>query len=187
MSEEIKSDAVAVPEVEKRPRGRPPLNRDTMREDDSRSRAAKRLAEFREHNDNNDMEEEDRFHINPKIIPDGWSYEWKKKSVWGKEDPNYEVGVARRGWEAVPASRHPELMPAGNFSTIERDGMILMERPMELTEDARARDRQAARKQVKDKEEQLNDAPKGQFERNNKGDSLRKINKSYERMEIPEK
>lgn len=157
------------------------------REEDSRTRAARRALELKEHLGGSMDEGTDKFYIDPKTIPDGWSYEWKTLAVLGKENPSYQVAVAQRGWEAVPRSRHPEMMP-GNYrgETIEREGMILMERPLEITKEVQAAEYRKARGQVKGKEEQLGMSPSGQFERSNKGDSMVKVNKSYESIKIPE-
>lgn len=157
------------------------------REDDPRMRAAKRAQELREHwGGDNIPEGEDKFAIDLRVIPDGWSYEWKMHTVLNKEDPSYQVQIARAGWEAVPAYRHPEMMP-DNYKgmTIDRDGQRLMERPAEITASAVARENRKAREQVGQKEAQLSGAQAGHFERNNKGDSLVKIKKSYEPMKIP--
>ena len=164
------------PEIIKRKPGRPPLRheaitearedmREGQREDDPRSRAERRAEEIRKHLKGDTSDGADRFFIDPSIIPDGWSYEWKRKTIWGKEDPAHEVELARNGWEAVPASRHPQMMPKGNWQTIERDGMILMERPKVLTEDVHANNLRKARLQVRAKEAQLNQAPDGTFGR----------------------
>lgn len=170
------------PKVELRKEMRPP-----MREDDPRERAARRAAEVRGHVGSMD-EGTDDFYIPPELVPEGWSYEWKRKTILGQEDPAYAVALARKGWEPVPANRHPSMMPdGGTFSTIERKGMVLMERPLELTDEARDIERRRARAQVRQKEEQLNAAPAGQFDRNNKDNSLVKVKKSYEAMPIPEK
>ena len=170
------------PQVEMRKEIRPP-----MREEDPRVRAARRAAEVRNHVGSMD-EGTDDFFIPQEMIPPGWSYEWKRKSVLGQEDPAYAVSLARKGWEPVPADRHPSFMPDGaRFATIERKGMVLMERPLELTEEAREIERKRARAQVRQKEQQLNSAPDGQFSRNNKDASLVKVNRSYEAMAIPEK
>jgi hypothetical protein len=61
-----------------------------------------------------------------------------------------------------------------------------MERPLEITNEAKARELAKARGQVRDKEAQLSGAPAGQFERNNKDAPLVKIKKSYESIPIPE-
>lgn len=152
----------------------------------SKERAARRAAELRGHAGNLD-EGTDDFYIPVHYIPDGWSYEWKMKSVLGAEDPAYAVSIARKGWEPVPASRHPSMMPEGNkYQTIERKGMILMERPLEITDEARRIERRKAVNQVRQKEEQLNSAPQGQFDRNNKDAPLARVRKGYEPMPIPE-
>jgi hypothetical protein len=157
-------------------------------EDDSRARAARRAAQLREHQ--GDLEEgPDKYYIDPRMIPDGWSYEWKTQTVLGQENPSYQVSLARKGWEAVPRTRHPEMMPA-NFkgAHIERDGQILMERPLELTNEAKARDLRNARDQVRQKEAQLHGAPAGEqspFANTNKGTPLVHVTKSYEPMPIP--
>ncbi len=153
-------------------------------EEDPRIRAARRAAELREHGSLDDGN--DKFYIDPKIIPDGWSYEYKMFTVLGKEDPSYQVQLRQNGWEPVPVSRHPELMPVGyEGNTIIRDGQMLMERPLEITEERKQRDRRNAREQVQAKEEQLGAAPAGTFERNNKGEKLATIKKSYESIPIP--
>ena len=129
----------------------------------------------------------DEFYIDPSDIPDGWSYEWKRRTVLGAEDPAYQVALARSGWEPVPTSRHPSYMPmGGDYPFIERKGMILMERPLEITQDARDNELRKARAQVRQKEAQLNSAESGHFERSNKDQSLVKVRKSYESIPIPE-
>lgn len=173
VGEAIKSDA-------------PPSAAPVEREDDPRVRAAKRAAELREHLAGNE-DNANEFYIDPRIIPEGWSYEYRTLTVLGKEDPSYQVNLARRGWEAVPRSRHPELMPT-NYTgeTIIRSGQILMERPLEITEESKMRDRRNAREQVRGKEIQLGAAPAGTFDRDNKGNPLASVKKSYESIPIPE-
>ena len=156
-------------------------------EESPRERAARKAAELREHRRGDLDDGTDEFFVEPGIIPDGWSYEWKTKTILGMEDPNHQVKLARDGWEPVPASRHPEMMPAGYKGVeITRKGMVLMERPLEITEEMRALELRRARLQVRAKEEQLTAAPAGQFERSNKGNDLVKVKKSYEAMPIPE-
>jgi hypothetical protein len=155
--------------------------------DDPKARAAARAAQLRDHIGGMD-EAIDEFAIDPRIIPDGWCYEWKALEVLGKQDHSYQVSLAHRGWEAVPRSRHPELMPdTYTGETITRKGQILMERPQEITDEVRARDKRRAREQVSAKETQLGAAPAGQFERDNKGNPLVSVKKSMESIPIPEK
>lgn len=164
-----------------------PEMRPTMREEDPRARAARRAAELRDHH-NGDMDDGvDEFYVDPADIPEGWSYEWKRRTVLGAEDPAYQVALARAGWEPVPTSRHPSYMPmGGDYPFIERKGMILMERPLEITEDARNAELRKARMQVRQKEAQLNSAESGHFERTNKDQSLVKVKKSYESIPVPD-
>jgi len=160
--------------------------RPAMREEDPRTRAARRAAELRDHGAV-DEDGTDEFYIPAAEIPPGWSYEWKRRQVLGADDPAYQVSIARQGWEAVPVSRHPTMMPPDwRGNTIERKGLVLMERPLEITQDARERELIRARQQVRAKEQQLSSADGGQFERTNKGDSLVKVRKSYESIPIPE-
>jgi hypothetical protein len=154
-------------------------------EEDPVERAARRAAELRNHSEM--VESVDEYFIEPGIIPDKWSYEWKRKTVYGAEDPAHQVSLARRGWEVVPASRHPEMMPMGYTGVeITRKGMILMERPLEITDEVRAAELRKARLQVRAKEEQLTASPSGQFERSNKGNDLVKVKKGYEAISIPD-
>jgi len=159
-------------------------------EEDPRTRAKRRAAELREHLGTLD-DGVDQFYVDPRVIPDGWNYEWKRKETLGKADPAYEVSLRLKGWEPVPATRHPEMMPDGNGGeSIERKGMILMERPKEITDEVRQNDLRHARNQVRQKEQQLSGAPAGQnspFDAANDGTPLTKIRKSYEPMPVPEK
>lgn len=157
-----------------------------MREEDPRTRAARRAAELRDHLGDLD-EGTDDFYINKDDVPAGWEYEWKRKLLLGAEDPAYQVALARAGWEPVPTSRHPSYMPNnGDYPIIERKGMVLMERPSEISEEARAIELRKARNQVRQKEAQLNSAEGGQFERANKDQSLVNIRKSYDSIPIPQ-
>ena len=103
-----------------------PDQRPAMRPDNSRDLAAKRAAEIMEGLGGAVDEGTDKFYIDPSMVPDGWDYNWKRKSVYGMEDPAYQVALARTGWETVPTANHPTMMPMGNYPVIERDGMILM-------------------------------------------------------------
>ena len=95
------------------------------------------------------------------------------------------VQLAQTGWEPVPADRHPELMPKGyKGADIMRKGQILMERPEELTAEARMYERRAAAAQVRNKEAQLNQAPDGTLTRDH-ALARPKISKGYEPMPVP--
>jgi hypothetical protein len=164
-----------------------PSMRPEAAEESPRERAARRAAEVRAHREGSMDDGTDEFFIEPGIIPDGWTYEWKVKTILGAEDPAHQVKLARDGWEPVPSSRHPEMMPFGfSGNEITRKGMILMERPATITEEVRQLEARRARLQVKAKEEQLSAAPAGTFERSNKGSEMATIKKGYSAMPIPE-
>ena len=166
---------------------RPSMRPDTVKDESPRDRAARRTAELRGHDTDLGDDGNDEFYIELGIIPDGWSYEWKTRTILGAEDPAHQVALARKGWEIVPASRHPELMPMSYKGVeITRKGMVLMERPMEITQEAKDASLRRARMQMRDKEAQLTQAKGGEFDRTNKGDPLVKINKKYEAIPIPE-
>lgn len=160
--------------------------RPAMREEDSRTAAAKRAAQLREHL-GDVVDGQDDFYIPLDEIPDGWTYEWKRHSVYGQEDPAYQIQLLRAGWEPVPASRHPWMMPHMTDSqTILRKGMVLMQCPTEIVQERRLADLHRARAQVRAKEAQIAGTPEGTMTR----DDARvrpQIKKSYEAMPIPEK
>ena len=101
----------------------------------------------------------DEFFIDVSAIPEGWAYQWRRQSVAGKEDPHYMVGLQRNGWKAVPASRHPEMMPIGWTGAIEKKGLILMELPKILVDRATAAAKREAVEQIRNSEAMLHEAP----------------------------
>lgn len=148
--------------------------------------AARRAAEIFEHN-KGDFDGTDEYYIDQSLIPDGWEYQWKRKTTGNMEDPAYQVQLQQGGWTPVPASRHPQMMPStGHFETIERKGQILMEMPKVVTERARMLEKRRALEQVRVKEEQLGHAPgPGQFERGTHPQAQARVNKNYEAIPIP--
>ena len=160
--------------------------RPQMRSDDPRRDAAERAKQIMEHVGAFGEQAGD-FDFDQAIIPDGWSYEWKQYSVMGAVDPSRQIELARMGWEAVPTSRHPEMMPAGtNERNIIRKGMQLMERPKEVTEFAKKRDAQAARDQMRSKKEQVEGAPRGPFDPTNGGAPMSRVKTDFRPMAIPD-
>lgn len=159
-----------------------PAMRPAMREEDPRAAAARRAAEIRGQFENVD-EGADEFRTPP--APDGWQYEWKRRTLLGQEDPAYQVELARMGWEPVTTSRHPEMMPMqGNHPVIERKGMVLMQRPAIISDEARANELRKARNQVRVKEQQLNATPDGTLTRDHPS-ARPQIKKGYSPIEVP--
>lgn len=155
--------------------------RSPVREEDPRARAAARAAKIRDHIGGMD-EGTDEFY--KPASPDGWTYEWKRHKIWNQEDPSYTVQLRREGWDPVPLHRdaeHEAMMPSNwEGNTIERKGMILMERPKEISDEVHRIDQRRARDQVRTKEAQLAGTPDGTLDRVKPS-----IKKSFD-MPIPE-
>lgn len=73
---------------------------------------------------------EDQFAVPDHWKEEGWSYQWNRQSVYGKEDRAEMLRMQDNGWRPVPASRFGT-DEDGDY--IARDGLILMERPAALT------------------------------------------------------
>ncbi len=127
-------------------------------------RARRRISELRAQYGDLDEGEDgdmylDRFFAE---APPGWTYEWKTHTVFNKSFPHYTTQLLRTGWAPVPAHRHRELLfPEYTDESIIIDGLILMERPKELTDRRRLRERAKAADQVRNSEAKLVDAPPG--------------------------
>lgn len=114
--------------------------------------------------------QDDPFYIPLDEIPEGSSYEWKRYSVHGEEDPFYIAKMRSQGWEPVDPKNHPNWVPPGYREPhIIKGGQILMERPMELTIEAREESRALARQQVVEAEQRLGRTPKGELTRHHPG------------------
>lgn len=85
----------------------------------------------------------DRFAFDQRLVPPGFSYEWKRASVHGQPDGDHQRNLRENHWKPVPVERHPELTIAGD-PDIRRGGCILMERPSYLTDEAQMDDLQRA-------------------------------------------
>lgn len=159
--------------------------REPMRPQTDRERADARAAEILGTGEL--LDHQAKYELPEGIEPDGWSYEWKAMSIAGKLNDQHINNLKQNGWEFVPASRHPELVGAlaGTTKIIERDGQVLMERPKQITDMVRQRDRDRARQQVRSKEAQLKQAPPGTFERGTNPNAPVKISKHYEQIHLP--
>lgn len=91
-----------------------------------------------------------KYHVPEEIIAqhleEGYTLEWKRVENVGKEDRQYIAQTARGGWEPVPAERWPgQFLPDGATGAIVVDGLMLMERPKVLTDEAIREDKGLAR------------------------------------------
>lgn len=92
-------------------------------------------------------------------IPHGWDYQWNPITVLNKginEIIQGDLLMHQNGWRAVPASRHPgRWTPVGFEGDIVVQGLRLEERPLSLSQEARAEDEALARAQVRDRTDAL--------------------------------
>lgn len=126
----------------------------------------------------------DQFHVPEHIIPEGWSYEWKTETIYGQENTSHMMACYENGWTPVMSETHPGMfMPNDYKGPIRRGGMILCERPIELTNEARAEEEEAARALVQAQKEQLGLAMPDGF--NNSHRAVQpKVNTQYEPADV---
>lgn len=157
-------------------------SRPPMRESSSES-AARRAAELREHRSEIPITDDamDVRHLQP----EGWTYQWHTWSIYEQRQNKNMMESERRGWQPVPRADHPELMPKdSDLDVIIDKGCILMMLPTETVEELRHAEMQAARNQVRWKEQAIAGTPDGTLSRDH-AQARPKINKSYEPMPVP--
>lgn len=101
---------------------------------------------------------EDRFFIDKRLIPNGWSWEYKAEKVLGKTDETHMQGLRDNHWKEVEQGKHPGVI-------VRKDGMVLMERPSYLTEDARREDFEEAMTPVRNVQGMVSNTPRGTMTR----------------------
>lgn len=156
---------------------------------DHQERARRRLAELRAQF--GDLDEDgdgdmylDRFFAE---APPGWTYEWKTHTVFNKQFPHYTNQLLRGGWQPVPAARHRELLyPEYTDESIIVDGLMLMERPKELTDRRRLREREKSTNQVRNAEAKLVEAPPGTAPRDAHRQTAPRVGSSVGPIGIPD-
>lgn len=151
-------------------------------------RARRRISELRAQYGDLDEEEGDvyldRFYAE---APTGWTYEWKTHTVFNKTFPHYTNQLLRSGWSPVPANRHRELLfPEYADESIIIEGLMLMERPKELTERRRMRERIKATDQVRNSEAKLVEAPPGTAPRDSHRKTQPRVGSSVGPIGVPD-
>lgn len=154
-----------------------PKDRRTQSEDRGEPRAETRPTEERLYRQR--PEGAFDFSIDKSIVPSGYSYEWKRRSYLGKLDTRHINGLRLNHWKEVPASRHPDLASEEPSGGIVVDGMVLMERPLYLTREARQESLETAVNQVRSVSERLGDTPTGTMTRNH-ATAKPMVNRSYD-------
>lgn len=94
-----------------------------------------------------------KYDIPAHVVPDGMDWQWKRLSYAGKEDTDHQVSLQRDGaWDPVPHSAWPERL--GVFGEKDQaivvEGLVLMQRPLEYTEQVREEEKMRATSSVSD-------------------------------------
>jgi hypothetical protein len=78
-------------------------------------------------------------------IPTGMTYAWVREATLNEPDPDNMTDRMIRGWQPVPAVRHPEMVPPPlpgyegiEVQVIRRGGLILCECPTDDVNDRQA-------------------------------------------------
>lgn len=91
----------------------------------------------------------DSLHIPQHMIPEGIDLQWVTDSVLGQPAPQTRMGYEINGWQPVTGQMWSNrfdgmFLKKGHQGEINVGGLVLMERPMELTLEARGEDKKAA-------------------------------------------
>lgn len=89
---------------------------------------------------------DDPYAIDPSLIPDGWVYEWKRYSIYNQVQTSYLNSLIRIGkWGYVLKESHDGVFDApGIKGQILHEGLVLMERPKSLHDEAVDDEKRAA-------------------------------------------
>jgi hypothetical protein len=141
--------------------------RHELRESDPQEAARKRTAEILAQG-GIDIASVDEFLIPDHLKHPEWTMEWKRWSVYNAEDHGYINQCLQTGWTFVPANRpgFQIFLPRGwKENYVLKKGMVLMERPAEITRMVNNRQEDEANAQVRRKEQQIGEAPPGTLQR----------------------
>ena len=90
-----------------------------------------------------------RFYIPPHLPPPGWSWEWKRHTAVGQDDPFYLSSLMQVGWEHVMYESYPGVFAPENVKgPVLRDGLFLMERAEVLSLEAKMEERRRADEKI---------------------------------------
>lgn len=172
-------------------RGRPRIDRESKHE--PKQSLKMRAKPNWEDIDPTESDTPDKLHIPPHMCPPGMALQWVTESVLGQPFPQHRAGFEKKGWTPV----HQEdfdgqldgmFMPKGADGEIKMTGLTLMARPKELNDRAKKAERRAAQEQVQIKEQSLRGGDVGTSldSQHPSAINTNRINKSIERIAIPE-
>jgi hypothetical protein len=152
VQEQIKA---AIPE-----RGDPIRSREVARDGRTAVRRNATIAHDREGNPIHRRRDSvsDPFGIPADLIEQKWDRQWVRVSVHGWEDVDNQVNMQENGWRPISANRpgwEGRFMPPGYTGAIQKGGLMLMERPIELTQEARQEERRIVRGQTETQRNQF--------------------------------
>ena len=114
------------------------------------ARASRMASSRTAENRSSEMRKQPETHYQSKLyvpkekIPTGMVYSWVRESTLNEPDPDNMTDRMVRGWQSVPANRHPEMVPPSlpgyedmEVTVIRRGGLILCEKPEEEVKWAR--------------------------------------------------
>lgn len=138
-------------------------------------------------------ENPDRLHIDRSMIPEGMDLQWVTDSVFGQSMPQHRADFEKRGWTPVhqddfDGQFNGMWMAKDAPGEIKVDGLVLMARPLELSRRARLIDRRKANEQIQIKEAALRggELPGVTLDAQHPNAvNSNRINKSFERLEVP--
>ena len=111
--------------------------------------------------------------IPKEMIPDGMDYNWKRSSYLAKEDKQHQIRMGQYHWHPVPYDRHDGAIATEDpdRKIITNGGLVLMERPMYLSQEAADVELRKAHSQVDQQYQRLKIAPPGTETRGAKAES----------------
>lgn len=130
------------------------------------------------------------FDIDPRLVPEGMTWEWKREENVGKVDAPYMASLMSNHWHAVDASRVGNMALPGQTGPFKHGGLVLMERPSYLSEEARQEELDAAFGRAREVERQMgvsnpNELPR--FTGRRPGDkAVKRTYEAHTRMRIPD-
>lgn len=138
-------------------RGRPPGRRNQPR-DAARSGSRTYIGRDGEELSRTRKSGLDPFFVPKNFPPPGWEYQWCATAAVGNKEVvrSQNIEFFQNGWRPVPAKRHDGFfLPKGEDGPVIVRDQMLMERPTEMCEDARAEDQRNAIQQMRDRDESL--------------------------------
>ena len=179
------------PPVIKRGPGRPPK---VIPKVEPKTWNMKAKPNWEEYGATDDEATPDRLRIDRSLFPEGMDLVWVTNSVFGQPMPDRRQVFEKRGWTPVHQTDfdgqfNGMFMKKDDPGEITVDGSVLMARPVEISEKARQVDRRAALNQVRLKEQSWRAGDIGTTldSRHESALTSNRINRTIERLDIPEK